>query len=622
MKNLFENFRHFVTEAEEKAPPKIQPEMEDALESKGFTVGQFLGGGKFGKVYEISKGDQSYAAKIVASAWIKTIDKEVENYKWVKDNRSRLDAEISKHLPVVYFAEIINGIGVIIMELLKPDVYKMNMALFTGGAEEVVDRDTGKVKVDRTAEWGNIQRAERLLSSPEVREDIAKNMARGLYMTWLPYFSKDPNHEDYLSDEDFQNMINDVIQQANVTYSNIYSEISRNIGKARRGVARAEQGIGTKAADKAMKKLNFYSRTLIKPGDLTNARLMKFEFWAKLFVKVLIDAYKQSDLVEKLKTTGPPGLEYLMDGMLGDSYKAMESDFIRWYTRSITPLGPESTRDFQYQPKAALERFPEVRGIINAMNRLEKEEGFTAKDVHIFNVMYSKTTNEMVIVDLGLFDIKPKPKPKKPASAHVPGVTDFVIQENNDHDQQNVERYWPQIIKLSAVDFDQTKALGESLFGDGFEYLFYKKLLQAFQNQWDEGAPLNEEELGFSLIDIYFNEHNRNNVQKIYDTISRKFGEINAARNNDSDGMVPSAQASLYGTLRMLMNELYGLVMFEEGHPFHGWRGLKCGKQQYLTWKEALWNSKHIHTSKQDVRHMYEAMKKEDPDYKENPCGE
>ena len=54
----------------------------------------------------------------------------------------------------------------------------------------------------------------------------------------------------------------------------------------------------------------------------------------------------------------------------------------------------------------AAKLFPEAESMLNAIRVLSKEHGFSARDVHSRNVMMRPDSNELVIVDLGLFQIK------------------------------------------------------------------------------------------------------------------------------------------------------------------------------------------------------------------------
>ena len=176
MKLLVENFKNFLSEVD--ADPEMPEQISKMLDDNGYFVDQYLGGGKYGSVFQIEVKDSGrrMAVKVVdgAAGGRDSVKREVNNYKWVMDNRERLPKEVAKHLPEVYSANVVGDYGVISMELLNPDSHRINMGLFLGG--ERPDPETGE---DRMKTWGRINRAERLLDSETIRKNIVKEMLKG-----------------------------------------------------------------------------------------------------------------------------------------------------------------------------------------------------------------------------------------------------------------------------------------------------------------------------------------------------------------------------------------------------------------------------------------------------------
>ena len=123
MKLLVENFKNFLSEDEDD--PKMPQEVAKLLDDNGYHVDQYLGGGKYGSVYqvEVKESGRRMAVKVVdgAAAGGGSVKREVNNYMWVMDNKEGLPKDVSKHLPDVYSADIVGDYGVIAMELLDPD---------------------------------------------------------------------------------------------------------------------------------------------------------------------------------------------------------------------------------------------------------------------------------------------------------------------------------------------------------------------------------------------------------------------------------------------------------------------------------------------------------------------
>ena len=127
---------------------------------------------------------------------------------------------------------------------------------------------------------------------------------------------------------------------------------------------------------------------------------------AQLFAQIIINAWDESELVEKIMS------ESWAAPVVRNIRATLEKSFMKAYTRGIMTLGPEKERkllQYRYQKKQALQNFPEIKGLVDALTYLDEEEGFSAADVHSMNVMFSKSSREMVVVDLGLFKIGSKP---------------------------------------------------------------------------------------------------------------------------------------------------------------------------------------------------------------------
>ena len=382
MKLLVENFKNFLSE--NKNDPEMPEQISKMLDDNGYFADQYLGGGRCGSVYqvEVKKSGRRMAVKIVDDQRFMIVngqkekmcpvDKQVEvdNYKWVMDNRERLPSEVAKHLPEIYSADVVGDYGVVFMELLNPDTHKINMGLFLGG--ERPDPETGE---DRKKHWSKINRAERLLDSDTVRKGIVKEMLKGSPTLdgIVPMIDSIAQKKDEL--------IEKLADDASNRYANEYFNIQKD-----------------KRAKRNVPKKNL--------PDIHLEKLKNAEYLAQLFAQIIIDAWDESELVEKIMS------ESWAAPVVRNIRAALEKSFMKAYTKGIVTIGPEKERkrlQYRYQKKQALENFPEIKGFVNALTYLDEKEGFSAADVHSMNVMFSKSSREMVVVDLGLFKIGPKP---------------------------------------------------------------------------------------------------------------------------------------------------------------------------------------------------------------------
>lgn len=135
-------------EKENRLP--LPAELEEELKRHGLevvnAVDDYLGGGKFGKVYRAFTIEEDFegALKIISGS-PSEIQREVRNYTKISQARSA-DPLIEKHFPEVYEAWIakINNkdTGFIFMEVLKP-VNKETKKMLAGGSYWKANKNTG-----------------------------------------------------------------------------------------------------------------------------------------------------------------------------------------------------------------------------------------------------------------------------------------------------------------------------------------------------------------------------------------------------------------------------------------------------------------------------------------------
>ena len=333
------------------------------LKDRGLQYNKHLGGGADGQVYRVfdPENGRAMAVKFIntRATSLETARREVENYGFVKDNRESF-GEYAKYLPVVYNAEmagvpaqgqtmdgtlIVNG--VIYMEELEPLPNEVAKSLFAVGLP------TDKIRAAR------VKRDRRLLKNPTLVSSLL-NIAWGL---------TDPGTTTYLLSLEAQDAAEKKILErffsGDFEDSDIKTDpyVKRNLSK------------------QAIELLALYVNVTYEEM-LKNPEEEDFESMIRDYEETiktdLMDSFDKS--YSKPLVTGAAGRQLRHgSGLRGfDTYFAREKD--------------------------VEEEFPEIAGIRAAMKKFAGRD-FKPFDVHADNVMMRPGSNEMVIVDLGRFNI-------------------------------------------------------------------------------------------------------------------------------------------------------------------------------------------------------------------------
>jgi serine/threonine protein kinase len=328
------------------------------LLSKGYDLDSKLGGGNDGEVYAAinKKTGQKVAVKFVPRTGRGDMDKEKENYKFIKDNREAL-GKYAKHFPIVFSSTIddvplkkepIDGMkvenAVIFMEELEPlpDIVARSLFPASGHGE----------KTTRARQL----RDEKLLSNPKLVENFL-----GLVFTSLEYSNA------YLP---------------TITVDMELEVIPKIIEE----FFTSNKSFDTPAVDERV--------SITKKGK----RLMS------LFIYFLFNSMKENAKDDEEKSI-------IIDYQQNIKQTLMNM-FLKTYARSlvsggvgdaIKPYSILQGMDQYALTQSELEdEFPETVSIRAAMKELGMI-GLKPFDVHIGNVMMRPITNEIVIVDLGRF---------------------------------------------------------------------------------------------------------------------------------------------------------------------------------------------------------------------------
>ncbi len=160
------------------------------LKEMGYEVGKELGAGKYGTVVKIIDQEtrNQFACKVIMGSPLPDIQREVNNYKFLINNRDKIGIQ-KKYFPKVYYSEIkqyasapndfsnnppVYNIGLIIMELLAPLPNRVKTDLLaTGGVETGPRGRFDRRRVDFT------KRDKRLFKNHTVIFDLAKSAIQG-----------------------------------------------------------------------------------------------------------------------------------------------------------------------------------------------------------------------------------------------------------------------------------------------------------------------------------------------------------------------------------------------------------------------------------------------------------
>ena len=342
------------------------------LSNKGFYLDKFLGSGKDGIVH------QAINKKTGQKVAVKTIDldqgdgtdaeREVKNYKFVKDNYDSL-GENKKYLPVVYEASMedipvqgegMDGIkmrkGFIIMEQLEPLPSEVARAMFVIGGGSKTNKEA-RIKRDR-----------RLLKNPSLVTSM-------LGMAW--------------------GLVNPKTTEKLLTFEAV------------------------EAAEPKILELFFTANT--EPMNNSYIRRMAMSDKGKELMTLYVNITYQ-EMLNHLPPEEEKGkiedYETKIKQLIEDSEKTIKEDlvesFYQAYARplvtgaaGITPPPKSGLRGFDFTwfgEEEAEEDFPEIIGVRAAMKEFAGRD-FKPYDVHAGNVMMRPGTNDIVIVDLGRFNI-------------------------------------------------------------------------------------------------------------------------------------------------------------------------------------------------------------------------
>ena len=346
------------------------------LEGMGYEIGRDLGSGVFGDVVEITDKEtgNKFAAKLLIGGTSESTVREIRNYKFVLANRDKLGNN-KKYLPKVYYSEIItfknsptsmnpyppsHQMGLVIMELLAPlpdRVYHDLIA--TGGAEtgDARNRFASRKAIDFST------RDKRLFKNHAAILDILGNAIK---------------HSQLL-----QNLVS-------TQFNSIANRVSH------KATSRFLKG--------GPQDLSPELNNLLHMAAGNNWRTKIKNRQAQQMFVILLDEFHKHMFPEG----GTPVVQYMNDYLVSSIMGQIYEGFLQNYFRPIIPGSmsqDNNTTIMKPQHHSSVEQFPEASGFIQFLNDM-KGIGVTARDMHKGNFLMRPSDNEIVVVDLGLFQIE------------------------------------------------------------------------------------------------------------------------------------------------------------------------------------------------------------------------
>jgi len=365
VKLLFERWRRYIKEVTENFD-EVDSLLAQVYPEQGWFVVEKAGSGEEGEVY-IIQSEKTIEKRALKKTSPEAANKEAENYLWVYENRKSLPEEARSYLPKVYDVKRAeDGSALIMMEPLEDLPPEIQDDLFMPKSDEnVVDGDgnlTGRKDSIILSDWDSV-------------EDIISSCLR---------LTEDLLEDEIASPRSLNIMRNKIVKDWKAFYDS-------SINKTKQG----ELSRGREISDNAELYPDWISDPRIKLTEIITHHM-------KTDLSMLLDA-----MISKYKRSVQKGMKSFY-GKLVDKMIERASGIIKYKLNKFPiPIAHQGNAHHLDMESDKSELFPEAAGFLEATNILGTY-GFYARDTHSENVMMRPNTNQLVMVDLGQFQIKKK----------------------------------------------------------------------------------------------------------------------------------------------------------------------------------------------------------------------
>ena len=370
MKLLMENWRKLREEEDptgaytpaDPSVPRLAPRLEEIMEDRGFYVNRFIDEGKYGKIWELEGGNtgRRAAMKVVSGLLAgQQIDREESNYRWILQNRTSLPPDVKSYLVDVYSVDRIAGEDLVNH---RGQPYQMAegalvvvMELLTPAPEDVVDQILG-----HPDEYVLPDKEARILKD----EGAVYELIQNLVLRIIGYVSA---AVDGHSPQDTKKLIN----------------------AAHRAFLTGDTTLALKNTYVDYSELEYIGYT----NPATGEHYPPVSDERKRLLNILFN------LVDRAVPEG----DY-RESIIQSAARELDDKAHYYLNKQVVPIhqGEPSWSEYGGADKYTQQAFPEAEGLMDAMKHLFGER-WQPKDIHHKNVMVRPSTNQLVLVDVGLF---------------------------------------------------------------------------------------------------------------------------------------------------------------------------------------------------------------------------
>jgi serine/threonine protein kinase len=372
-------------------PTDADDVIKDQSKKKGIELKSILGRGQYGRVYlgEYVDSDLECAVKVVGLGRSKSIPKsmitkEVGNYNKVSKAREN-NEDIWTHFPEVYDSWVYNDedglgyyLGFIVMEKLKPATEEQK-AFIPDLFSIVAQRNPMDIE-DIELHYGE-------------KKDLTKRAT---------YWARDLDYVTRVFDmyDDLMRRNEPIDDSDKEEYDKILTTVSKSsLKRYERMADRDPEKVKALIKDR-MQKLGYWATNF---EWLDGRDILDKDLGPDSYIKLI-----WADLIYALARVGY--FTNTPERETNQMIKEMSAEVINGYRKTTGfPVSFKSGGELSKDKKDRDSQFAPAQDLYNAMRELYKQTGLLSKDVHDGNVMVRDGSNDLVIVDLGLFKQLRKP---------------------------------------------------------------------------------------------------------------------------------------------------------------------------------------------------------------------